>query len=118
MLRTRRYAQHMADELVHLSNADDLTDDGKDLTIIADALKKIPSDLQATPGNAENAARRMLATQQPILPFLLAKESKQVMEAILKKEEETKVFEHIRMSSETSMEGRKHEFSRDEFIDH
>jgi len=67
-----------------------------DLMSIAGAMKKLPSDLQATPGNAKNAAKRMLATLQPNLPFTLAKESKTVMEEILQEEEEQEVFERIR----------------------
>jgi hypothetical protein len=66
----------------------DMESEVRDLMSIADAMKKIPSDLNASPGNAKNAAKRMLATLQPNLPFLLARDSKTVMESILLEEEE------------------------------
>jgi hypothetical protein len=84
--RTMRYSQHMADQL-RVSD-DDMESEVRDLMSIADAMKKIPSDLNASPGNAKNAAKRMLATLQPNLPFLLAKDSKTVMESILLEEED------------------------------
>jgi hypothetical protein len=91
--RTMRYAQHMAEKMNRVTGLDD---EVHDLTSIADAMKKMPSDLNASPANAENAARRMLATMQPNMPFNLAKDSKRVMEAILKEEQESEVFGKIR----------------------
>ena len=80
LLRTQRYGDRLADQL---NSHEDLDLEVQDLYLITTAMKKIPSDLNASPGNAQDAARRMLATLQPNLPFLLAKDSKNVMESIL-----------------------------------
>jgi RecG-like helicase len=86
-----------------MNRMNDMDNEVHDLTAIADAMKKIPSDLNASPANAQNAAKRMLATIQPNLPFNLAKDSKRVMEAILKEEQESEVFGKIRKEKQESV---------------
>lgn len=83
--RTMRYGQRLEEKF---QSHDGLDREVEDLAAISAAMKKIPSDLNASPANAASAARRMLATLQPNLPFLLAKDSKNVMESILREEEE------------------------------
>ena len=81
-----RYSENMAQEMAKVDG--DVDKEVKALLVIADSMKKIPNDLNASPATAENAAKRMLATMQPTLPFLLAKESRSVVEAIIQEEEE------------------------------
>jgi hypothetical protein len=59
-----------------------------DLNAIVCAMREVPSDINAAPSNAASAARRMLRTLQPKLPFVLMKDCKSVAEALLLEERE------------------------------
>ncbi|KAL7557357.1 hypothetical protein ACA910_020225 [Epithemia clementina (nom. ined.)] len=80
MQRSHRYGQVLGKDLANLPGMDQEVQDVKE---ICRAMKRIPSDLNATPGNAYNAAQRMKKTLQPELPFLLMKETKNVVESII-----------------------------------
>ena len=92
MQRTMRYAQRLRDKIVVLNDADEngeaMRDEIKDLEAIVSAMKQIPSDINAAPSNARNAAQRLLHTLQPKLPFAMMTDAKKVMETILIEEEQ------------------------------
>ena len=71
-------------------DVNEVKEDVKDLNTIVNAMKRIPSDLNASPANSADAARRMLATLQPNLPFNLAKDSEEVMQSILEEDQLSK----------------------------
>ena len=98
MLRTMRYAEQFQDKLAVQSNNNQLDLELQDLSAVVQAMKMIPSDLNASPSNAQSAATRLLATLQPTLSLKLMKDSKKVMESIL--EEET-------MSTDTTQKARE-----------
>jgi hypothetical protein len=79
MQRTLRYAQRFRDELKPHADSHEI----KDMCAIITAMRKIPSDLNASPTNALNAAKRMLHCLPPDRPFQLMNDTKNVMESIL-----------------------------------
>ena len=85
--RTLRYTQRFRSKLHAQPN---LEPEVQDLSAVIRALKQLPNDINSAPSNAESAARRMLKTLQPQLPFLLNVDSKQVMEGIISEEEAEK----------------------------
>lgn len=93
MQRTMRYAQELRNEL---SKLDGMEEEAEDLCAVVNAMKKIPSDINASPSNAAGAASRMLATMQPKMQFLLNKDSKRVMESILEEENLEQVHQSTR----------------------
>lgn len=78
--RTMRYAQRLQKRLDAVGTYDD---EVRELTALVHAMKQLPNDINSAPSNAESAARRMLRTLQPRLPFLLNADSKLVMESVL-----------------------------------
>ena len=84
MMRSMRYAKTFQDKLKATDPS--LDDEVKELTAIIDAMKEIPSDLNASPSSAHSAATRLLATLQPKVPLVLMKDSKNVMESILEED--------------------------------
>ena len=87
--RTMRYARNFRQRLMDQEGLL-LDDEVCDLSALVKAMKELPNDINSSPSNAESAARRMLHTIQPRLPFLLNVDSKQVMEAIIAEEEAEK----------------------------
>jgi len=89
MLKTMRYADNFHEKLEQLLAAAGSTGMEReldDLRAIVRAMKKIPSDLNASPSLAHSAATRLLATLQPSMPLRLMKDSRQVMESILEED--------------------------------
>ena len=86
MQRTLRYAQRLREKLL-LQQQKSLDPEIDDLCAIVDAMKQLPSDINAAPSNAASAAKRMLHTLQPKLPFRMHVDSKKVMESILEEED-------------------------------
>jgi hypothetical protein len=62
----------------------------QDLDALVQAMKQLPSDINASPSCANSAAKRMLHTLQPKLPFRLMHDAKSVMESIIEEEEKIK----------------------------
>lgn len=82
--RTRRYAQDFRNELAKHEGFDV---EVHDLDALVLAMKQLPSDINASPAGAYSAAKRMLHTLQPKLPFRLMHDTKNVMESIIEEEE-------------------------------
>lgn len=55
----------------------------QDAEALMDGMVALPSDINASPAMAANAAKRMLHTMQPERPLCLMEESKSIMESIL-----------------------------------
>ena len=85
-LKTMRYAKNIESRLGKLEG---MNNEKRDVRAIIEAMKLIPSDINASPSNAKSAASRLLNTLQPKLPFLLMKDSKEVMESIVLEEGES-----------------------------
>jgi hypothetical protein len=85
MMRTMRFAQRFQDDM-SATLGDEMSLEIRDLSAIIEAMKKIPSDLNASPANAHSAATRLLATLQPKMPLRLMKDAKKVMLSILNEE--------------------------------
>jgi hypothetical protein len=100
MMRVRRYAQRFQEDL---SIRDGKEADVEDLIAIRDAMTKIPSDLNACPSCASSAAKRMLYTLQPKMPFVLMNDSKRVMESILLEDQ----MEEARFKMREAASGRR-----------
>lgn len=83
MQRTLRYAQRFQGELKSIAVKEEIDD----LCAIINAMRRIPSDLNASPTNALNAAKRMLHCLPPDRPFQLMDDTKNVMESILREAE-------------------------------
>jgi len=83
--RTMRYAQTMRDNLANSEN--EFQKEIADLDAIVQAMRSLPSDINASPTNSKSAAKRMLHTLQPKLPFVLMHDAEEVMESILDEEE-------------------------------
>lgn len=83
MLKSMRYAQDLQGKLKSSKGMDE---EVKELKSIIDAMKEIPSDLNASPSAAHSAATRLLATMPPKVPLILMKDSKEVMESILEED--------------------------------
>uniref|UniRef100_A0A7S3L2K5 Uncharacterized protein n=1 Tax=Amphora coffeiformis TaxID=265554 RepID=A0A7S3L2K5_9STRA len=84
--RTMRYVQHFRQRLEDQQGLSSKDEEIQDLSALVYAMKQLPNDINSAPSNAESAARRMLRTIQPRLPFMLNVDSKQVMEAIITEE--------------------------------
>ena len=84
MQLTLRYAQRFRNKLQELPNMKMEVDD---LCALIKAMRKIPSDINASPTNASNAAKRMLHCLPQDRPFMLMDDTKKVMESILREEE-------------------------------
>jgi len=106
MQRTMRYADKFRDRLRDLESLNPAAMEAEiaELGAITDAMRKLPSDINAAPSNSKSAARRMLRTLQPSLPFVLMSESKRVMESIL--EEEEKAEDRMREDSRSTADHR------------
>ena len=105
LMKTMRYAEGLQDRLLGSSQATASTSDSgrlqkekEDLSAIVHAMKKIPSDLNASPSQAHSAASRLLATLQPSLSLKLMQDSKNVMESILNED----IMEEIPESGKTA----------------
>ena len=83
LMKTMRYAEKFQDRLLGSSDSGRLQKEKDDLSAIVHAMKTIPSDLNASPSQAQSAASRLLATLQPSMSLKLMKDSKHVMESIL-----------------------------------
>ena len=85
LLKTMRYAEGFQHRLSQYSggSSSGMQPEMEDLSAIVQAMKKIPSDLNASPSLAQSAASRLLATLQPSMPLRLMKDSQKVMESIL-----------------------------------
>ncbi|CAJ1939009.1 unnamed protein product [Cylindrotheca closterium] len=95
MQRTLRYTQSMESKLQSVTELEDELDD---LYALQEGMLELPSDVNSTPANARDAARRVLKTLQPDLPLVLMKDSKTIMKNILHEHEE-----HKKQTSETSL---------------
>jgi hypothetical protein len=84
MQRCIYYAQSIREQLALHENMEEET---RDLVEIVQAMKNLPSDINATPANAASAARRMLCTLQNERPFVLMDDAKRAMEALLVEDE-------------------------------
>lgn len=87
MQRTMCYAENLRDEMESSNESGLLNAEIEDLTAIANAMRRLPSDINAAPSNRKSAAKRMLHTLQPKLPFGLMIQAKGIMEGILEEEE-------------------------------
>lgn len=58
-----------------------------DLCALIRAMRQIPSDINASPTNASNAAKRMLHCLPRERPFMMMDDTKRVMQSILNEEE-------------------------------
>jgi len=102
MQRTLRYAQRLREKLLRQQNKS-LDPEIDDLCAIVDAMKQLPSDINAAPSNAASAAKRMLHTLQPKLPFQMHVDSKKVMESILEEEDMEKEEASKRAGGKTTV---------------
>lgn len=94
MQRTLRYGQNLDRQLRDASSDTvSLQDELKDLEALMEAMVVLPSDVNATPANAADAARRLLHTMQSQRPLALMNESKNVMENIIAEHRRIKVRE-------------------------
>lgn len=84
MQLTLRYARRFRNELKKEINIEKEVDD---LYALIRAMRRIPSDINASPTNAASAARRMLHCLPRERPFVLMDDTKVVMESILHEEE-------------------------------
>lgn len=80
---TIRYAQGLRDDLKSIDGMEKEVDE---LCHIIKAMRKLPSDINASPANAQSAARRMRHTLPSKLPFLLMCDAKNVVDSILAEE--------------------------------
>jgi len=87
MQRTLRYNQVLSRELKAVSRGT-MKDELEDLEALQQAMLALPSDINATPANAPDAARRLLHTMQPERPLALMDNSKTIMENILQEHKE------------------------------
>ncbi|CAJ1957013.1 unnamed protein product [Cylindrotheca closterium] len=87
MQRTLRYSQSMDRKL---QSVPDMEAELEDLDALMEGMMALPSDINSTPANAADAARRLLKTLQPQLPLTLLKDSKNVMEDVLQEHKEHK----------------------------
>jgi hypothetical protein len=99
--RTIRYAKNFRNEL---AKHDGFDVEVQDLDALVQAMKQLPSDINASPSCANSAAKRMLHTLQPKLPFRLMHDAKSVMESIIEEEEKIK---DTRTPTETKNRERK-----------
>jgi hypothetical protein len=83
MQLTLRYAQRFRNKLQELRSKGKEVDD---LRALIKAMRQIPSDINASPTNASNAAKRMLHCLPEDRPFMLMDDTKTVMESILREE--------------------------------
>ncbi|CAJ1939011.1 unnamed protein product [Cylindrotheca closterium] len=97
MQRTLRYNQSMDRKLQSVPSMQEELDD---LDALEKGMMELPSDINSTPANAADAARRVLKTLQPQLPLTLLKDSKTIMENILQEHEDQK--EHKKQANEES----------------
>ena len=93
-----RYAQQLRDNLAERNGFDHET---RDLDAIIQAMRKLPSDINASPTTSKSAAERMLHTLQPKLPFALMHDAKQVMESILEEEEMMEKRQQLKQTKHT-----------------
>ncbi|KAL3933107.1 MAG: hypothetical protein SGBAC_010540 [Bacillariaceae sp.] len=79
MQRTLTYAKSLRNKLQDASYSGQVIEDMKALE---EAMLCLPSDINASPGEAPDAARRLLHTLQPERPLALMNDSKMIMERI------------------------------------
>ncbi|EEC48277.1 predicted protein [Phaeodactylum tricornutum CCAP 1055/1] len=83
MMRTARYVSDFREKLEGYGG---MEEELEDLCAILNAMKKLPSDINASPTNAESAARRILHTLPPDMGFQMMVDCKKIMESILEEE--------------------------------
>lgn len=89
--RTLRYSQNLDRQFRGLSDdMPSMQDESHDLEALMEAMMVLPSDINSTPANAVDAARRLLHTMQPQRPLALMNDSKNIMESILQEHERNK----------------------------
>ena len=78
-MQNYRFAEMLRKKLMNDSS---MKREVEELDNLINAMKRIPSDLTTSPGNALDQSQRLLGCQDPAMPFLLMKETRKIVSSI------------------------------------